>query len=83
MKTQILTSDFNQEQKLPDDDQLMIETCWSDFVLMCGILINVLLQNKCISWTKTHREDNVNWRIKTNIELDELIFWHRNLAFKF
>jgi hypothetical protein len=26
-------------KKLPDDDQLMIETCWSDFlsVLMCDI----------------------------------------------
>jgi hypothetical protein len=31
MKTQILTSDFNWDQKFPDDDQLMIETCWSDF----------------------------------------------------
>jgi hypothetical protein len=27
MKTQILISDFNQDQKFPDDDQLMIETC--------------------------------------------------------
>jgi hypothetical protein len=31
LKTQILTSDFNQDQKVPDDDQLMIETCWNDF----------------------------------------------------
>jgi hypothetical protein len=31
MKTQILTSDFNRDQKLPDDDHLIIETCWSDF----------------------------------------------------
>jgi hypothetical protein len=31
LKTEILTSDFNQDQKLPDDDHLMIETCWCDF----------------------------------------------------
>jgi hypothetical protein len=31
VKTHILTSDFNKNQKLPDDDQLMIKTCWSDF----------------------------------------------------
>jgi hypothetical protein len=30
-KTQILNIDFNWDQKLPDDGQLMIETCWSDF----------------------------------------------------
>jgi hypothetical protein len=31
LKTQILTSDFNQDQKIPDDDHLTIETRWSDF----------------------------------------------------
>jgi hypothetical protein len=36
--TTLEDSNFNQDQKAPDDDQLMIETCWSDLkVLVCDI----------------------------------------------
>jgi hypothetical protein len=36
-------------KKLPDDDHLMIETCWSDLsVLMCDIWNNVLLQTSAL-----------------------------------
>jgi hypothetical protein len=50
--TTLEDSNFNQIltriKKLLDDDQLGIETCWSDF--------KCFITNKCISWTITHSE---------------------------